>query len=168
MLNVDIDTGGTMTDGLVSGDGHLGFAASSRKVETTPHDVTISFLEILEAAQAPDSVSADLATFLDQVALIRWSSTITSNVLAQRSGPSSACSSVPVTSRPLQAPTRPATVIGSLVAGQDITGIAADAAEYDVRVAVKALLRPGYPTHQRQPGRARSPTAAPSERNRRR
>ena len=43
MYNIDIDTGGTMTDGLVSGEGTV----LSLKVETTPHDVTIAFLDII-------------------------------------------------------------------------------------------------------------------------
>ena len=44
VYNVDIDTGGTMTDGLVSGP-----ETFSVKVETTPHDLTISFLGVLQA-----------------------------------------------------------------------------------------------------------------------
>jgi len=82
VLNIDIDTGGTMTDGLVSGDGTV----FSVKVETTPHDVTIAFMEVLEAARAQVG-AASLRDLLDNVALIRWSSTITSNVLAQKTGP---------------------------------------------------------------------------------
>ena len=81
MFNVDIDTGGTMTDGLVSGA-----ETFSVKVETTPHDLTISFLGVLEAASERLRFGS-LREFLDQVDLIRWSSTITSNVLAQRTGP---------------------------------------------------------------------------------
>jgi len=82
MYNVDIDTGGTMTDGLVSGDGSV----VALKVETTPHDVTIAFTDLLEAARAQLGFG-DLRSFLDQVEVIRWSSTITSNALAQRIGP---------------------------------------------------------------------------------
>ena len=43
MFNIDIDTGGTMTDGLVSGDGSV----VALKAETTPHDVTIAFVDIV-------------------------------------------------------------------------------------------------------------------------
>ena len=82
MYNVDIDTGGTMTDGLVSGEDTV----LALKVETTPHDVTIAFVDILEAAR--DALGfGDLRALLTQVEVIRWSSTITSNVLAQRTGP---------------------------------------------------------------------------------
>ena len=72
MLTVDIDTGGTMTDALVS-DGETRHAF---KVDTTQHDYTVSFLACLrEAARhfGDDSVAA----FLGRVGLIRWSSTIT-------------------------------------------------------------------------------------------
>lgn len=82
MYKVDIDTGGTMTDALVSGEGHV----ASLKVETTPHDVTIAFVDILQAATAELGFDS-LRSFLDEVEVIRWSSTITSSVLAQRVGP---------------------------------------------------------------------------------
>ena len=82
MYSVDIDTGGTMTDTLVTG----GDAPVLIKVESTPHDVTVSFMQSLEAA-AKVLEFPDLTSFLDHVQLIRWCSTITSNVLAQRTGP---------------------------------------------------------------------------------
>jgi N-methylhydantoinase A/oxoprolinase/acetone carboxylase beta subunit len=43
MYTVDIDTGGTMTDGLVSD----GTTLVTVKVDTTPHDLTVSFREVL-------------------------------------------------------------------------------------------------------------------------
>lgn len=91
MYSVDIDTGGTMTDALVSGASSTASDAHPSgplaiKVETTPHDVTVSFLACLESA-ASELGFDSLTTFLDDVAVIRWSSTITSNVLAQRTGP---------------------------------------------------------------------------------
>ena len=82
MLCIDVDTGGTMTDTLVSG----GAAPLLIKVESTPHDVTVSFMQSLEAAAAAAGFR-DLTSFLDEVRLIRWTSTLTSNVLAQRKGP---------------------------------------------------------------------------------
>jgi N-methylhydantoinase A/oxoprolinase/acetone carboxylase beta subunit len=82
MFNIDIDTGGTMTDGLVRGDGQV----LSLKVETTPHDVTIAFVDIVEAVRAQLDLP-DLQSFLSEFEVIWWLSTITSNVLAQRVGP---------------------------------------------------------------------------------
>ncbi len=138
MLNIDIDTGGTMTDGLVSGDGQV----ISLKVETTPHDVTIAFVDILDAAK--DALGlADLRTLLEQVEVVRWSSTITSNVLAQRVGPQIGLLVSAGHEADLYDEDAAATVLGSLVSAEDITGIAADADEATVRQAIKALLDKG-------------------------
>src|ERR1700733_1344338 len=46
MYTVDIDTGGTMTDGLVWD----GTTMITVKVDTTPHDLTVSFRELLGEA----------------------------------------------------------------------------------------------------------------------
>ena len=139
MLNVDIDTGGTMTDGLVSGDGLV----FSVKVETTPHDVTVAFLEILERARERIG-AATLRDLLDNVALIRWSSTITSNVLAQKAGPKlgllvSAGHEDDLYTTAKEA----ATVVGPLIARENITGITEDADDEEVRRAVKGLFDKG-------------------------
>ncbi|GAA1279701.1 hydantoinase/oxoprolinase family protein [Pseudonocardia aurantiaca] len=139
MLNFDIDTGGTMTDGLVSGDGMV----FSVKVETTPHDVTIAFMNVLEAARERVG-AATLRDLLDEVALIRWSSTITSNVLAQKSGPKlgllvSAGHEDDLYTTADEA----ATVVGPLIDRENITGISADADDDEVRVAVKGLFDKG-------------------------
>ena len=81
MFTVDIDTGGTMTDALVSD----GARRHSFKIDTTPHDYTVSFLGCLTEA-AKKYADGDVGKFLRQVSLIRWSSTITTNVLAERRG----------------------------------------------------------------------------------
>lgn len=81
MYSVDIDTGGTMTDCLVSGDGSL----YAIKTDTTAHDYTVSFRECL--AESARQLGYDgVAQFLDHVDVIRWSSTITTNVLGERRG----------------------------------------------------------------------------------
>jgi N-methylhydantoinase A/oxoprolinase/acetone carboxylase beta subunit len=145
VLNIDVDTGGTMTDGLISGDApSAGFSGVfSVKVETTPHDVTIAFAEVLEAARRHVG-AATMRDLLDEVALIRWSSTITSNVLAQKSGPKlgllvSAGHEDDLYTSPEEA----ATVVGPLIDRENITGIAADAPDDDVRTAVKGLFDQG-------------------------
>jgi len=135
MYNIDIDTGGTMTDGLVSGEGKL----VSLKVETTPHDVTIAFVDILDAARAELGFD-DLRALLGQVEVIRWSSTITSNVLAQRVGPKLGLLVTAGHEADLYDDEAARTVVGSLVSAEDITGIAADADETTVRRAIKSLL----------------------------
>lgn len=139
MLNVDIDTGGTMTDGLISGDDQM----FSVKVETTPHDVTLSFVQVLEAAR--ERVGAPtLRDFLDRVGLIRWSSTITSNVLAQKTGPKIGLLVSAGNEDTLYGSAEDAAaVVGTLVARTDITGIADDADDDTVRIAVKSLFDRG-------------------------
>lgn len=138
MYNIDIDIGGTMTDGLVSGEGTV----LSLKVETTPHDVTISFLDIIEAARDQLGLE-DLRSLLAEVEVIRWSSTITSNVLAQRVGPKIGLLVSEGHEDDLYDADAAATVIGTLVSAEDITGIPSDADEATVRATIKSLLDKG-------------------------
>jgi hypothetical protein len=81
MFTVDIDTGGTMTDALVSNGSEI----RAFKVDTTPHDYTVSFRECLAEAARQFGYKG-VPAFLDDVKLIRWSSTITSNVIGERRG----------------------------------------------------------------------------------
>lgn len=138
MYNVDIDTGGTMTDGLVSGNGQV----LSLKVETTPHDMTVAFIDILEAARAALGYR-DLRALLADVNVIRWSSTITSNVLAQRTGPKLGLLVSAGHEADLYNAEAAAAVLGALISADDITGIDADASEIEVRKAIKSLLDKG-------------------------
>jgi N-methylhydantoinase A/oxoprolinase/acetone carboxylase beta subunit len=143
VFTIDIDTGGTMTDGLVSGSADDGPPqVVSLKVETTPHDVTIAFLDVLEAARA-ELGFGDLRSLLSEVEVIRWSSTITSNVLAQRVGPKLGLLVTAGHEADLYDATAAPTVIGTLVSAEDVTGIAADADEATVRRAIKSLLDKG-------------------------
>jgi acetophenone carboxylase len=143
VFTIDIDTGGTMTDGLVNGStGDGPPQVLSLKVETTPHDVTIAFVDVLESARA-ELGFADLRSFLSQVEVIRWSSTITSNVLAQRVGPKLGLLVTAGHEDDLYDPEAAATVLGTLVSAEDVTGIAADGDEATVRLAIKSLLDKG-------------------------
>ena len=81
MYTIDIDTGGTFTDGYIFGDGR----GISVKVETTPHDLTVCFFNCIEeGARLLDLETHDL---LDQTRVIRFSSTIATNAAVQLSGP---------------------------------------------------------------------------------
>ncbi len=71
-----------MTDAVLTGAGD----AYQIKVESTPHDLTLSLVQIIERA-AELTRAASTAGFLRDVAFIRWSSTVTSNALAERKGP---------------------------------------------------------------------------------
>jgi N-methylhydantoinase A/oxoprolinase/acetone carboxylase beta subunit len=79
---VDIDIGGTLTDGLYS-DGRT---VTPVKVETTPHDFTVCFFENLREGARRLGYD-DLRSFLAEVAVIRWSATIATNIIAERKGP---------------------------------------------------------------------------------
>src|SRR3954449_746564 len=79
---VDIDVGGTLTDGLFSD----GTTVTPVKVDTTPHDFTVCFFECLkEGARLLGYES--LTALLAEVAVIRWSATIATNIIAERKGP---------------------------------------------------------------------------------
>lgn len=82
MFSVDIDVGGTLTDGIFS-DGERLLCA---KVDTTAHDLTVCLFDCLTQGATQLGFS-DLSSFLQQVELLRWSTTITSNVLAELRGP---------------------------------------------------------------------------------
>ena len=140
MYSVDIDTGGTMTDTLVTGGG----TPVLIKVESTPHDVTVSFLQSLEAA-AKVLEFADLTSFLDHVQLIRWCSTLTSNVLAQRTGPKLGLlvSSGPETDLYASDPAHTAQVIPSLVRPDHITGLPETADRAAIIGILKRLIDQG-------------------------
>ena len=43
-FTIDIDNGGTFTDGFFTGDGRMEWV----KVDTTPHDLTVCFLQCIE------------------------------------------------------------------------------------------------------------------------
>ena len=80
--SIDVDTGGTCTDGLFSDGKNLIWV----KVDTTPHDLTIAFNNCLEEGSKKLGFRNTME-FLDQVDIIRWSNTIATNVIAEKTGP---------------------------------------------------------------------------------
>jgi N-methylhydantoinase A/oxoprolinase/acetone carboxylase beta subunit len=137
MYTVDIDTGGTMTDGLVWD----GTTMATVKVDTTPHDLTVSFRELLAEA-ARQLGFADLSAFLDEVSLIRWSSTITSNTLGERKGAKLGLLVRSGAERSLYGD-GPSPAVGTLVAERNVVGIDASADGQAVLEAVRMLLADG-------------------------
>ena len=77
---IDIDTGGTFTDGTV----RRGDEVWTLKTSTTPHDLTVCFSEIIE--QAAELFEEDLRRFLTTVDCIRYSTTIGTNAVIEREG----------------------------------------------------------------------------------
>ncbi len=77
---IDIDTGGTLTDGFfVSGT-----RVETVKVPTTPHDLTVCFLECIKAGAERFEVPVE--DLLTETSVIRFSTTIGTNTLIERSG----------------------------------------------------------------------------------
>jgi N-methylhydantoinase A/oxoprolinase/acetone carboxylase beta subunit len=138
MYTVDIDTGGTMTDGLVW-DGANPSAMITIKVDTTPHDLVVSFREPLSEA-ARQLGHDSLPAFLDEVSLIRWSSTITSNALGERKGAKLGLLVRPGSERSLYGD-GPSPAVGTLVAERNVVGVDPDGET--VLEAVRRLLEDG-------------------------
>jgi N-methylhydantoinase A/acetophenone carboxylase len=81
-FSIDIDTGGTFTDGFIRGNGKVELI----KVPTTPHDLTLCFMECIEEA-AKKLGYQSASQLLPQTDTVRLSTTIGTNSLINRSGP---------------------------------------------------------------------------------
>ena len=80
-VTIDIDTGGTFTDGFIT----AGDRVELVKVDTTPHDLTVCFINCIdEAARRLDLSTQEL---LSRTAIIRYSTTVGTNTLLQKKGP---------------------------------------------------------------------------------
>lgn len=77
---IDIDTGGTFTDCFLHGHGQV----RTVKVPTTPHDLTVCFLESIRAGARAFGLSTE--DLLYDTEIIRFSSTIGTNTIIQRDG----------------------------------------------------------------------------------
>jgi N-methylhydantoinase A len=80
-FTIDIDNGGTFTDGFFTRDGHIEWV----KVDTTPHDLTVCFLKCIEEGAAKFGLTVPQLLHVTEV--IRFSTTHATNTLLQRSGP---------------------------------------------------------------------------------
>ncbi len=134
---VDIDIGGTLTDGLFS-DGERTWVA---KVDTTPHDFTVCFFEALREG-ANLTGHADLAGFLEEVAVIRWSSTIATNVLAEEKGPRLGLLLSPGHEKDLYGEGE-SPAVGRLVMEENIATVENPKSDEEVLTAIRALLERG-------------------------
>ena len=77
---IDIDTGGTFTDGFFVFDDRV----ETVKVPTTPHDLTVCFMECINAGAARFGVTVE--DLLYETDIIRFSNTIGTNTIIQRDG----------------------------------------------------------------------------------
>lgn len=134
---MDVDIGGTLTDGLF-GDGERTWVA---KVDTTPHDFTVCFFDALREG-AELTGHADLAGFLEEVAVIRWSSTIATNVLAEEKGPRLGLLLSPGHESDLYGEGE-SPAVGHLVTPENIATVKDPKNDDEVLTAIRALLERG-------------------------
>ena len=137
MWTVDIDVGGTLTDGIFTN----GKDIVSVKVDSTPHDLTVCLFDCL--LQAAEKLGfAGVTEFLEHVELIRWSTTITSNVVAEMHGPRIGLLVSKGHEKNLYG-NEPSVVLNRLLSEQDVIGIDNSANDTEVMNAARALLERG-------------------------
>ena len=78
---IDVDVGGTFTDMVMTLDG----VTSNRKVQTTPYDLSVGFMQVIEEAAAEAGMT--LTELVSQIDTVRYSTTVAMNRLLERSGP---------------------------------------------------------------------------------
>jgi N-methylhydantoinase A/oxoprolinase/acetone carboxylase beta subunit len=135
---VDIDVGGTLTDGLFTG----GDSVTCVKVDTTPHDLTVCLFDCLAQGAARLNFP-DTATFLENVELIRWSTTITSNVLAELRGPRIGLVVSKGHEKNLYGSDAQSGILNRLLTARDVIGMDGAATESTIMNAARVLLESG-------------------------
>ncbi len=138
MWTVDIDVGGTLTDALFSKADET-FCV---KVDTTPHDLTVCLFDCLSQAAVKLSFP-DTKEFLEHVELIRWSTTITSNVLAESRGPRVGLLVTEGHQLDLYGADPRSSVLGRLISEHDVIGLSPSADELEIMNAARKLLESG-------------------------
>jgi N-methylhydantoinase A len=80
-FTIDIDTGGTFTDGFMT----AGDRVELVKVDTTPHDLTVCLVDCIE--EGAKRFGLITQEFLARTSIIRYSTTVGTNALLQKQGP---------------------------------------------------------------------------------
>ncbi len=80
MNSIDVDTGGTFTDGVFRCEGKI----VTTKVDTTPHNPVRCFVECIESGAR--LLGRDVASLLENTNVIRYSTTAATNAIIQRKG----------------------------------------------------------------------------------
>ena len=78
---IDVDVGGTFTDLVMT----VGGETIYRKVPTTPYDLSVGFMQVVEEAAA--ELGGELAERLAGIDTVRYSTTVAMNRLIERRGP---------------------------------------------------------------------------------
>lgn len=81
MNSIDIDVGGTFTDFVLTLDGERHIVKSP----TTPHDLSIGFVNAVESGA--EKVGLSIEELLPRIDIVRYSTTVALNRLLQRQGP---------------------------------------------------------------------------------
>jgi acetophenone carboxylase len=138
MLTADIDIGGTLTDGIFIDGAKL----ECVKVDTTPHDLTVCLFDCLTQGAARLGYT-DLAEYMEKLELIRWSTTITSNVLAEYRGPRLGLLVTRGHERDLYGGDAGAAALGRILGSRDVFGVDDSTGETEVMNGVRTLLESG-------------------------
>ncbi|MBU1670019.1 MAG: hydantoinase/oxoprolinase family protein [Actinobacteria bacterium] len=80
-LTIDVDTGGTFTDGFFADGDDFRLV----KVETTPHDLTVCFRDIIERGASELGLSVE--ALLRRADSVKFSTTVATNTMIQKNGP---------------------------------------------------------------------------------
>ncbi|ONM48479.1 hydantoinase/oxoprolinase family protein [Nocardia donostiensis] len=81
VITIDIDTGGTFTDGFIVRNE----VAHTVKTLTTPHDLAVCFREVIEGAA--DELGITVPDMLRETVSVRYATTVGTNTVLQRRGP---------------------------------------------------------------------------------
>jgi N-methylhydantoinase A len=138
VLTADIDIGGTLTDGMFTDGTRLVCV----KVDTTPHDLTVCLFECLTQG-ASQLGYADVDALLENLELIRWSTTITSNVLAEQSGPRIGLLISKGHEKDLYGGTARSIVLDRILSERDVIGVEESISETEIMNGVRSLLESG-------------------------
>ena len=135
---IDIDTGGTFTDGLFTN----GTEIQRVKVDSTPHDLTVSWLKCMEEG-AEQCGFSNLPNFLDQVDIIRWSTTVASNVVLEQKGPKMGLFVTDGNKQTLYAANGENPVFGHLIEKAHVDTVTCPVDTNELLIKLKALLEGG-------------------------
>jgi acetophenone carboxylase len=138
VLTADIDIGGTLTDGIFIDDKKLVCV----KVDTTPHDLTVCLFDCLSQGAAQLGYP-ELDAFLENLELIRWSTTITSNVLAESRGPRIGLLVSRGHEKDLYGSEPHSVVLNRIISERDVIGVDEKSSEIDIMNSVRSLLESG-------------------------
>lgn len=137
-FTVDIDTGGTFTDGFFTGPG----AVHTVKVDTTPHDLTVCFMNCITAGARRFGFE-EVSDFLRRTDVIRFSSTVGTNAIIQESGPKVGLLVSEGHEQDLYTPGGKNPLLGFLVPEDMVVGLKAPINPDQVRTQVRELLLAG-------------------------